>query len=159
MEALLNRYRNLTVLLVVILAQLLLLAYQVKTNQDVRLIRVWAVTAITPIAHVLEVVRANTIGIAENYFVLIKVRETNQRLTQENGQLKLENSFLRTELQTADRVKALSAFPAADAIADARLAHHRQRHRSKLQGRLRRPRLHRRRHEGHGGGHAGRHCR
>jgi len=110
MEALLNRYRNLTVLLVVILAQLLLLAYQVKTNQDVRLIRVWAVTAITPIAHVLEVVRANTIGIAENYFVLIKVREANQRLQQENGQLKLENNFLRTELQTADRVKALSAF-------------------------------------------------
>ena len=110
MEALLNRYRNLTVLLVVILAQLLLLAYQVKTNQDVRLIRVWAVTAITPIAHVLEVVRANTIGIAENYFVLIKVREANQHLIEENGQLKLENSFLRTELQTADRVKALSAF-------------------------------------------------
>jgi rod shape-determining protein MreC len=110
MEALLNRYRNLSVLLVVILAQLLLLAYQVKTNQDVRLIRVWAVTAITPIAHVLEVVRANTIGIAENYFVLIKVREQNQQLLSQNGQLKLENSFLRTQLQTADRVKALAAF-------------------------------------------------
>ena len=110
MEALLNRYRNLTVLLVVILAQLVLLAYQVKTNQDVRLIRVWAVTAVTPLAHVLEVVRANTIGIAENYFVLIKVAGENQRLTQENGHLKLENHFLRTELQTADRAKALSAF-------------------------------------------------
>ncbi len=42
--------------------------------------------------------------------MLIKVRETNQRLIEENGHLKLENNFLRTELQTADRVKALSAF-------------------------------------------------
>ena len=43
MEALLNRYRSLTVLLVVLLVQLILVAYQVKTNQDVRLLRVWAV--------------------------------------------------------------------------------------------------------------------
>ena len=54
MEFLLNRYRNLTVLLVAILAQLVLLAYQVKSNGDVRLIRVWAVTAVTPLARVLE---------------------------------------------------------------------------------------------------------
>ena len=39
MEFLLNRFRNLTVLLVVILAQLVLLAYQVKSGEDVRLIR------------------------------------------------------------------------------------------------------------------------
>jgi len=45
MDFLPSRYRNLTVLLLVIFAQLLLLAYQVKTSQDVRLVRVWAVTA------------------------------------------------------------------------------------------------------------------
>ena len=33
MDFILNRYRNLTVLLVVIVAQLLLLAYQVKSNR------------------------------------------------------------------------------------------------------------------------------
>ena len=33
MELFLNRYRNLTVLLVAILAQLVLLAYQVKSNR------------------------------------------------------------------------------------------------------------------------------
>ena len=48
MEFLLNRYRNLSVLLLAILAQLALLAYQVKSNQEVRLIRVWAVGAVTP---------------------------------------------------------------------------------------------------------------
>jgi rod shape-determining protein MreC len=42
MEFLLNRYRNLSVLLVAILVQLALLAYQVKNNQDLRLIRVWS---------------------------------------------------------------------------------------------------------------------
>lgn len=110
MEALLNRYRNLTVLLVAILAQLILLAYQVKTNQDVRMIRIWAITAVTPIANVLEVVRQHTIGLAEDYFVLVNVREQNRKLNDEMGRLKLENQFLRTELQTADRVKLLSAF-------------------------------------------------
>ena len=54
MEFLLNRYRNLTVLLVAIVAQLVLLAYQVKSNGEVRLIRVWAVTAVTPLARVIE---------------------------------------------------------------------------------------------------------
>ncbi len=33
MDALLSRYRNLTVLLIVVFAQLLYLAYQVKTNR------------------------------------------------------------------------------------------------------------------------------
>jgi rod shape-determining protein MreC len=110
MEFLLNRFRNLTVLLVVILAQLVLLAYQVKSNQDVRLIRVWSVTAVTPIAKVLEVVRRNTIGVVENYFVLINVREQNRKLNEELGRLKMENQFLKTELQTADRARALQAF-------------------------------------------------
>lgn len=110
MEFLLNRFRNITVLLLVILAQLVLLAYQVKSNEDVRLIRVWSVTAVTPMAKVLEVVRANTIGIAENYFVLLNVREENRKLQEENGKLKMDNQFLRSELQTADRAVALKAF-------------------------------------------------
>ncbi|MBC7928257.1 MAG: rod shape-determining protein MreC [Bryobacteraceae bacterium] len=110
MEALLNRYRNLTILLLVILAQLVLLAYQVKSNQDVRLIRVWAVTAVTPMARVLEFLREHTIGVAENYFVLVNVRAENERVKAENGRLKIENQFLKTELQTADRAQALASF-------------------------------------------------
>jgi rod shape-determining protein MreC len=112
MEFLLNRFRNLTVLLVVVLGQLLLLAYQVKSNQDIRLIRVWSVTAVTPIAKVLEVVRRNTIGLVEDYFVLINVREDNLRLSKELGKVKMENHFLKSELETAERAQALSAFRA-----------------------------------------------
>lgn len=110
MEFLLNRYRNLTVLLVMIGAQLLLLAYQVKSSQDVRLVRVWAVTAVTPLARILEVVRRNTIGVAEDYFDLLSVRDENNRIKKELGRLKMENQFLKTELSTADRAQALRAF-------------------------------------------------
>jgi rod shape-determining protein MreC len=112
MEFLLNRYRNLTVLLIVIVVQLLLIAYQVRTSNDVPLIRVWAVTAVTPIERVLEVVRQNTWGFVDDYFVLLHTRRQNDELRNQIGQLKLENQFLKTELATADRVKALSLFQA-----------------------------------------------
>lgn len=110
MEALLTRYRNLTILLIAVVAQLLLLAYQVKTNQDVRLIRVWAVTTVTPLAGTVEAVRRNTIGFLEDYFILLDVREQNRKLRAENGRLKMENQYYRTELSTADRARALSVF-------------------------------------------------
>ncbi len=80
MEFLLNRYRNLTVLLVAILAQLVLLAYQVKSNGEVRLIRVWAVTAVTPLARVIETGRSGISHFFSDYFVLLDVREDNKRI-------------------------------------------------------------------------------
>ena len=46
MESLLNRYRNITVLLLVIMGQLVLLAVSAKNDQDVRFIRIWTVTAV-----------------------------------------------------------------------------------------------------------------
>jgi rod shape-determining protein MreC len=110
MDLLISRFRNLTVLLVVISAQLLLLAYQVKTNQEVRLLRVWTVTAITPLAKVIEGARGNTTGFFRDYFILLDVKDENKRLKSENGRLKLENQFLKTELSTADRARALSQF-------------------------------------------------
>lgn len=110
MEFLLNRYRNLSVLLLVIFSQLLLIAYQVKTSKDVPLLKVWAVTAVTPVERGLEFARRNTWGFVEDYFVLIHTRQENDRLRTEVGKLKLDNQFLRTELSTAERVQALSVF-------------------------------------------------
>ncbi len=112
MEFILNRYRNLTVLLVVIVAQLLLIAYQVKTSKDVPLIRVWAVTTVTPIERLLEVVRRNTWVFVEDYFVLIHTRTDNEKLRNELGRVKLENHYLKSQLSTADRAHALSVFQA-----------------------------------------------
>lgn len=110
MENLFNRYRNFTTLILVLFAQLVLLAYQVKNNKDVPLLRFWTVTAVTPIATVIEDVRSGVAGFFENYFTLRDVRSENKRMRDEMGRLKLENQFLRTELGTAEHAKALAAF-------------------------------------------------
>lgn len=110
MDLILQRYRNLTVLLVVIAAQLVLLAYQVKSNQDMSLLRVWSVTAVTPLARLIEVVRGSTTGFIRDYFILLNAREENRRLKDEISRVKMENQFLRTELSTADRARSLAAF-------------------------------------------------
>ena len=110
MDLLLSRFRNLTVLVAVLLAQLVLLAYQVKSSTDVPLIRVWAVTAVTPAARVLEALRSGTVGFARNYIFLKDARDENRRLREELVQVKLRNQYLAGELETADRVKALNEF-------------------------------------------------
>lgn len=110
MEMLLNRYRNITVLVVVLVAQLFLLAYQVKSQKDIRLIRVWAVTGVIPLAKVVDAVRANTVGLLDYYADLLKAHGENKRMSFELGKLKLENQFLRTELATAERAQALAIF-------------------------------------------------
>jgi rod shape-determining protein MreC len=112
MESFLNRYRNITVLLLVIFAQLVLLAVQVKNDQDVMLIRVWAVTAVTPAARIVEGLRGGGVGFIRNYIMLHEADADNRRLQAENGRLKLENIFLKNELNTADRAKALQLFQA-----------------------------------------------
>src|SRR4051794_38132018 len=110
METLLSRYRSLTVLLLVVFSQLIYLAYQVKTNQDERLIRVWAVTAVTPMAGLVEALRHNTIGFLEDYFILLDVREQDRKLKGLNDKLRLENIYLRNQLSTAENARALMAF-------------------------------------------------
>jgi len=110
MESLLTRYRHITILLLVLFAQLILLAYQVKTNEDMRLIRVWSVTAVTPLARLIESARSTAVRLVENYILLVGVRQENRSLEAELGRLKMENRFLTTELSTADRAQALLAF-------------------------------------------------
>ena len=110
MDLLFHRYRNLTALIAVIFAQLMLLAYQVKSNGEVRLIRVWAVTAVTPLARAIEAGRSSTAHFFSDYFVLLDVREDNQRMKDELDRVKMENQYLRTELSTADRARSLAIF-------------------------------------------------
>jgi len=109
-ETFLNRFRNITVLLLVIFAQLVLLAVQVKNDQDVRVIRLWTVSAVTPMARVLEAMRGGGIGFLRNYVLLHDADAENRRLQEEVGRLKMENIFLKNELGTADRAKALQVF-------------------------------------------------
>jgi rod shape-determining protein MreC len=112
MEFILNRYRNISVLVLVLAAQFFLLAYQVKTRQDIRPIRVWAMGGFMPLARVADVVRDNTIGLVDRYADLLQAQAENQKLREEIGKLRLENQYLKTELSTADRGKGLALFQA-----------------------------------------------
>jgi len=105
-------YRSLVVLVVVIMAQVIYLAYQVKTGRDERLIRVWAVSTVTPMAGAVEATRHNTIGFLHDYFLLLDVREQNRNLKRDNDQLRMENVFYRNQLATAEHARALTMFQA-----------------------------------------------
>jgi rod shape-determining protein MreC len=110
MDSFLNRYRSITVLLLAILAQLVLVAFQVKNDRDVRMIRIWTVTAVTPVARIVEALRGGGSGLIRNYVLLRDADAENRRLQAEVDRLKLENNFLKNELNMADRAKALAVF-------------------------------------------------
>ena len=112
MESFLNQYRNITVLLLVIFAQLIVLALQVKNDQDVQMIRVWTVTAVTPVARILDGLRGGSTGLVRNYILLHRADADNRRLQTEVDRLKLENIGLKNQLNQADRAQALLLFRA-----------------------------------------------
>lgn len=112
MELFTHRHRNLTVLVLVLVVQLLLIGYQVRGPEDTRLVRVWAVSAMTPAAKLLEATRRGITSVLDDYVFLVGLRKENQQLQEELNQLKLEAQYLRSELATADRATALRAFRA-----------------------------------------------
>ena len=76
MENLLHRYRNITILVAVVFAQLLGLAIQVrKTNGDEssRLIRVWAVNVITPFEKAIVWMQHGTGKMLSDFKLLRKI--------------------------------------------------------------------------------------
>ncbi len=113
MEFLLNRYRNLAVLLAAILAQLALLAYQVKSNQDVRLIRVWAVGAVTPLARVIEAGRSGRLPLLPQLLRAAGRARGKQAPQSRAGPAEMENQYLRAQLSTAENAKTLRIFQAS----------------------------------------------
>jgi rod shape-determining protein MreC len=110
MESLFYRYRNITVLLVVLFAQLVLLAWQVKSDKDVPLVRIWAISAVAPVASSIEGLRNETTGFFSNYFELKNARAQSQKLRTEVDTLRLENQFLKNELESARRAESLAGF-------------------------------------------------
>src|SRR5258708_12755809 len=79
----LGRYRNLIVLVGVLFAQVLGLAVQVKRTNDsesTRVIRIWAVGAVTPLEKALVWMQTSTGKIWHSYFYLRGVRAENHTL-------------------------------------------------------------------------------
>jgi len=109
----LGRYRNLIVLVGVLFAQVLGLAVQVKrttASEPTRLIRVWAVGAVTPLEKALEWLQTSTGNIWHNYFYLRGVRAENRSLKAQIERMTLEQVRLTQDAGQARRLQALLAF-------------------------------------------------
>jgi len=113
METVLGRYRNLIVLVGVLFAQVLGLAVQVKRTTDIessRLIRVWAVGAVSPLEKALVWAQTSTGNLWHNYFYLRGVRAENRELKQQIEQMRIEQVRMSQDADQARRLQALLAF-------------------------------------------------
>jgi len=109
----LGRYRNLVILVGVLFLQVLGLAVQVKRSGDpenTRLIRIWAVDAITPFERVLVWAQTGSGNLWHNYFYLRGVRAENRELKQEIENMRLEEVRLSEDAEQAHRLQKLLAF-------------------------------------------------
>jgi len=110
MAGLPSRHRSLFLLLGVVLLQVLLLAVQIKRDSQGRLIRVWTVSAVSPVE------RSGAWGVGKvrdawrHYFALSDTARQNEQLRRENGELKLEIMQLQGKSAEADRLAALLNF-------------------------------------------------
>ncbi|MGA7751311.1 MAG: rod shape-determining protein MreC, partial [Candidatus Sulfotelmatobacter sp.] len=114
MESVLGRYRNLIILVGVLFLQVLGLAMQVKRvgneAHDTRLIRIWAVGAITPFERGLVWMQTSTQNLWHNYFYLRGVRAENRELKQQIEQMRLDQVRLSEDAAQARRLQSLLAF-------------------------------------------------
>jgi len=106
--------RPLVLLATIVLAQVLLLAVQIRRG-DVRLIRSWAVFVVTPFQRV-GVSAIDGIGGAWNSYVSLRsTRKENEQLRKELADLKLRIAQLESRAAEADRLGGLLAFQQAHA--------------------------------------------
>lgn len=110
MDGLFSRYRNLSALLLLVAGQLILLAWQIKSNGETRLIRVWAVTAVTPMARGMEMARDGARGFVGRWFMAGVLERDNAQLKRQTAQLEIKNELLQEQLQQAGRAQALLEF-------------------------------------------------
>lgn len=109
-----TRHRSLALLGAVLLAQVLLLAVQIRRSHDgrgdVRLIRVWAVTVVSPFQRAAAWAVDGISGAWNRYVGLRDTEQRNQQLLEENAQLKLRNQQLESGAAEASRLAALLQF-------------------------------------------------
>src|ERR1700680_330257 len=115
MIAIPSRHKSLTLLATVVVAQVLLLAVQIKRERQVRLIRVWAVELISP----LQRIGSWTINGAGHgwggYIGLRSAQKENDSMRAELDRLKVRNAELEGRALEADRLTALLNFRTAHA--------------------------------------------
>jgi len=109
-----TKHRSLALLGITLLVQVLLLAVQIRRSEDgrgdVRLIRVWAVAAVSPFQRAGAWAVDNVSGAWDSYIGLQNTHQKNQQLQAENAQLKLRNQELESRAAEGMRLAALLQF-------------------------------------------------
>ncbi|HYK51639.1 MAG TPA: rod shape-determining protein MreC, partial [Terriglobales bacterium] len=113
MEHLISRYRIVTILAVILFAQVLGLAVQVKRSggeESTRLIRLWTVSTIAPLEKVIIWCQSGLGNLWQSYVYLRGVRQENRDLKFEIERLRLEQVRLSDDARQARRLQALLGF-------------------------------------------------
>jgi rod shape-determining protein MreC len=113
MESLITRYRNVSILVAILFAQVLGLAVQVRRtsqNESSSLIRIWAVSAVTPFEKAIVWVLDGTSNLWHSYVYLRGVRQENRDLNYEIENLRVEQVRLRQDAEQARRLQVLLGF-------------------------------------------------
>lgn len=117
MAAIASKHRSLTLLTGVVIAQVLLLAAQVRRERQALLIRVWAVELISPLERIGSWAIHGVEHTWGGYIGLRRAREENESLRSELDRLKVRNAELEGRALEADRLEALLNFRTAHAEA------------------------------------------
>lgn len=104
------RHRPLVLLAALLLAQVLLLAFQIRRGSDVPLIRVWSAELLTPLQRGGTFLVAKLDSVWFGYIDLRNVRKENRQLTKEVGDLRLKNQQLEGQAAQAVRFSRLLGF-------------------------------------------------
>jgi rod shape-determining protein MreC len=122
MEPFFVRYRNVVVLLAILLAQIIGLAVQVRRTPDgrsaldagdgsgVRLIRYWAQALVSPPERLIHSSKLGSQSVWQNYLDLRNVRQQNQDLQKTIDRLQLEQAALLEDARQGQRLQALMSF-------------------------------------------------
>lgn len=107
MRVFLDRHRHASLLVAVLLAQLFFLAYQIKGNNDIRLIRLWAVAVTGPVEKALRGTVEATGSLVEEYISLYGARQESQRLRAELEEARLREQELKARAEESAELAAL----------------------------------------------------
>jgi rod shape-determining protein MreC len=121
MHQIISRHRPLSLLAAVVLAQVLLLAFQIKRDHNIRLLRLWAAQGTTPFESTGSWFFSKIGGLWTGYVALHGARVENRLLHKQIDELELRNRELATRAAEADRLAVLlnlhEAHPEAPMIA------------------------------------------
>src|ERR1035441_5940285 len=113
MDTFLGRYKNLIVLAAILFAQIIALAVQVRRptqGGDTRLLRLWAISAVTPVDKAVVHSQKWVYDTGNTYAYLRGVRRKNRQLRAEIERMKVEGARFAEDARMARRIQALLAF-------------------------------------------------